>query len=128
MNMNNKLNSFSDQELIEELESRKKQTIKSLSRFDTIVNVIKSQYNTIVGFLQAGVNKKVGKLENGYDYTVTKIEGGEDNIFLIFYFPESGIYLRATGWLSSYNHPTVWDDELEEVKPIQKTITNYEKI
>lgn len=45
---------------------------------------------------------------------------------VIRYFENFGIYIKETGYYSSY-HGTDWNNDFEEVKPVQKTITVYEQ-
>lgn len=52
-------------------------------------------------------------------------EGGGDFSMVVRYFENFGIYIRETGYYSSYNG-TDWNNDFEEVKPVQKTITVYE--
>ena len=52
-------------------------------------------------------------------------EGGGDYSMVIRYFENFGIYIKETGYYSSY-HGTDWNNDFEEVKPVQKTITVYE--
>jgi len=55
------------------------------------------------------------------------IEGEGEHIWLVFEL--GGSFYRLTGYYNSYDGSN-WDEygDLEEVKPVQKTITVYEKI
>jgi len=51
-------------------------------------------------------------------------EGGGDHSEVVVHFEEHDIYLKATGYYSSYNG-TEWNDEMTEVRPQEKVITVY---
>jgi hypothetical protein len=52
-------------------------------------------------------------------------EGGGDYAMKVFLFKAHNIYIKVTGFYSSYNG-TDWDGTFTEVFPQQKTITVYE--
>ena len=52
-------------------------------------------------------------------------EGGGDHSEVVVHFKDHDIYLRATGFYSSYDG-TDWDSDLTQVFPREKMITVYE--
>lgn len=52
-------------------------------------------------------------------------EGGGEHSEKVLYFAEHEIYIRITGFYSSYDG-TDWYDEMSQVYPKKKTITVYE--
>lgn len=52
-------------------------------------------------------------------------EGGGDYAERVFLFKDHNIYLKVTGFYSSY-HGTDWEYDWTEVFPKEKTITVYE--
>jgi hypothetical protein len=52
-------------------------------------------------------------------------EGGGEYSMKVFHFKEANVFLKVTGFYSSY-HGTDWNEEIEEVKPVEKTVTVYE--
>jgi hypothetical protein len=55
--------------------------------------------------------------------------GGEDQgstWYSIKYFPKQDIYIKVSGYYSSYNGTDFEDGWGEEVKPVEKTVTFYE--
>jgi hypothetical protein len=52
-------------------------------------------------------------------------EGGGDYSMVVRHFKDYGVYIRQTGFYSSYNG-TDWNNDFTEVKPTEKTITVYE--
>jgi hypothetical protein len=51
-------------------------------------------------------------------------EGGGDHSEVVVHFKDHNIFLRATGFYSSYNG-TEWDSDLTEVEPYEKMVTFY---
>ena len=52
-------------------------------------------------------------------------EGGGDYSMVVRHFEKFNIYIKETGYYSSYNG-TDWNNDFEEVFPVQKIITVYE--
>lgn len=52
-------------------------------------------------------------------------EGGGDYSCVVRYFEEHDVYIQVTGFYSSYEG-TDWDNDFQEVKPKEKTITVFE--
>lgn len=52
-------------------------------------------------------------------------EGGGDHSEKVIHFKDHDVYIRVTGFYSSYDG-TDWDNDWSEVKPKEKTITVYE--
>lgn len=49
----------------------------------------------------------------------------KDKKVVVWHFKDSGVYIRMTGWYSSYNGTEMDTSTLEEVKPVTKTIVDY---
>jgi len=71
---------------------------------------------------------------NGYPEVLGKVEivsskgdreGGGSYAEIVFHFKDHNVYLRVTGYYSSY-HGTDWEEDWTEVFPREKTITVYE--
>lgn len=52
-------------------------------------------------------------------------EGGGDHSEKVFHFKDHNVFIRVTGFYSSYNG-TDWENDWTEVSPKEKTITVYE--
>ena len=52
-------------------------------------------------------------------------EGGGDYSMVVRHFKNLDVYVRQTGFYSSYNG-TDWNDDFTIVKPVEKTITVFE--
>lgn len=52
-------------------------------------------------------------------------EGGGDFAMKVLFFKDHNVYIRQTGFYSSYNG-TDWNDDYREVFPKEKTITVFE--
>lgn len=55
-------------------------------------------------------------------------EGQGDTWYSIKYFKDHNVYLKVSGWYTSYygTHFDGWDNAVREVVPKEKTITVYE--
>lgn len=55
-------------------------------------------------------------------------EGQGDTWYSVKYFPNDDVYIKVSGYYTSYNGTSFddWWDSCSEVKPIEKTITVYE--
>ena len=55
-------------------------------------------------------------------------EGEGSNWYSVKHFIEHDLYIKVSGWYSSYHGTDFngWEDSCEEVKPQEKTITVYE--
>jgi len=56
--------------------------------------------------------------------------GEGDHWESVKYFPDHDVYIRVTGWYSSYGGTSFngWEDSVKEVKPQETTITVYNSI
>lgn len=52
-------------------------------------------------------------------------EGGGDYAMKVFLFKDHNVFIKTTGFYSSYNG-TEWDENWSNVSPKEKTITIYE--
>lgn len=58
-------------------------------------------------------------------HSIGGTEGGGDYAERVYLFKDHNVYIKITGFYSSY-HGTDWDEDFKEVSPRQKTITVYE--
>lgn len=47
-------------------------------------------------------------------------------VYRVYHFIEHGVFIRFTGWLESYDGCQF--EEMEQVQPVEKTVTVYETI
>lgn len=64
----------------------------------------------------------VGEVEIVYE--VGDCEGGGDHSEVVVHFKEHNIFLKATGFYSSYNG-TEWNSKITQVVPYEKVVTFY---
>lgn len=55
-------------------------------------------------------------------------EGHGENIFIVFQAVETDQYFRIDGYYASYGDGSLYDGDMYEVRPFEKTVTDWAKV
>lgn len=96
--------------------------------FKEIIEELKKQEITIEDFAYGDIPNPLVNIGSWSEVDKCGGEGPGSRWDSTKYFPEHNIYIKTSGYYSSYNGVDFesWKDACEQVVPIEKTITVYE--